>query len=449
MTSTTTAFPFPPPRVKRTRWAEVVLLGCGGLLVCCWWQIRALGDVREHLGRFYGWFAAAFVIYLAALAIVRRAEQARTSSWRALAWVAVIAAACRLIMVGATPTLSDDVYRYRWDGRVQLAGLDPYAAAPDDPSLQRLRDDDFAHINFPHLRTVYPPLAELAFRCGASLGRTVMSQKLVFVAAELMLALSLWSLLWRRGRSPLWIAAYAWHPLAMLEIAGSGHNDSLGMAWLWAGLAAWEARSRLGAAVAWAAAFLSKFLSLALVPWWWFRRAGDGRRWLGLFLGLALLPIALHAHELTALAGSLWAMTTRHSSNASLYLLLAEGCGHARWTPLAAFGIAGAWMAWWARRVADPVRYLFGALMAAALLSPALHPWYVVWLVPFTCFWRVPAMMALTGTAVLAYTVWPGYLAGGPWKIPAWAHVAEYAPVFLLGLWELQRRHNLMCSMGV
>jgi len=42
-----------------------------------------------------------------------------------LAMVLLAAAAFRLVMIGATPVLSDDIYRYQWDGRVQLAGIDP------------------------------------------------------------------------------------------------------------------------------------------------------------------------------------------------------------------------------------------------------------------------------------------------------------------------------------
>ena len=78
---------------------------------------------------------------------------------------------------------------------------------------------------------------------------------------------------------------------------------------------------------------------------------------------------------------------------------------------------------------------------AAALLSPVLHPWYLLWLIPSFCFWRPAALVALTGTVVLAYTVWPGYLAGAGWLLPSWARVAEYAPVAILqGLSVMRHR---------
>lgn len=422
-----------------------VLSLLGVVSVWCWSQILALGDVRVSLGVFYGWYALAFAAYLAALWVVRRLEQtpgvSREISLRArlvpLGVIVLVAVAARLILLSTTPTLSDDIYRYHWDGRVQQAGIDPYALPPNDPALQFLRDDHFAAINFPHLRTIYPPLTELAFWLGASLGGTLTSQKVVFLSAELIMVLSLLVILVRRNQSPLWLVAYAWHPLAILEIAGSGHNDALGIALGWAGIAAWHVRSWGGCTLAWIGAFLSKFGSIIMAPWWWWRRAARG--WLLVFLLASALPFAAYPTAVTALFESLSAMTIRVESNASLYLLLLGLLRHAVLVRVVATGAWLVFLLWWARRQEDPIRYIVGVVGVGVLVSPVLHPWYLLWLVPCFCFVRIPAFLALTGTVVLAYTVWPGYLAGGPWTIPLWARLAEYAPVFGLGIWGLGR----------
>lgn len=419
----------------------------GALTVGCWWAIRSLGDVRHHLAVFYGWFGAAFILYLAALWCVRTAVQRPRSVAQSailVGFVLLVGVASRVLLLGTTPTLSNDIYRYQWDGRVQVHGIDPYAYAPNDARLTFLRDDHSSHINFPHLRTVYPPLTQLAFRLGASIDDTLTAQKLVFVWAELLIVGSLLFILWRRGRSLLWVVAYAWHPLAILEITGSGHNDALGIAMLWLGLAAWEARWWLGAGVAWAAAFLSKFTSLVLVPWWWLRRVP--RRGLVMLLLLSLLPLATRPTAISALFESLWEVTTRFESNASLYLGLVWVTRSVFMARLLAVGLGVGFLVWWARREADPIRYCLGVFAASSLLTPVLHPWYLVWLIPCFCLWRVPALVALTGTVVLAYAVWPGYLSEGRWEIPVWAHVAEYAPVLLLGGWELWKTRGEWAS---
>ena len=39
------------------------------------------------------------------------------------------------------PALSDDVFRYRWEGMLQAHGGNPYQARPVDPEWEHLRDD--------------------------------------------------------------------------------------------------------------------------------------------------------------------------------------------------------------------------------------------------------------------------------------------------------------------
>lgn len=416
----------------------VALLAALGLASAwCWWQIRALGDPRYHLGAFFRWYGAGFLLYLMALWIIGRRTRSPGRQTHGGASVVLIVAGAvvfRAFLLTATPVLSDDIYRYQWDGRVQAAGHDPYAYPPNAEALRPLRTPESAKINFPHLRTVYPPLTQLAFRLGTHLGGSLTAHKAVFVGLELLLMLALWALLRRRGQPALWVLAYAWHPLPILEIAGSGHNDVLGMAMLWLGVLAWQARSSFGAALGWGASFLAKFTSALLLPWWWFRRQGRG--WIIAFLALAVVPIALRPTMLSALAESLSAMVTRFESNASVFWLLVWATGHASVARLLAGALGAGFALWWAHREADPVRYLAGVLGAAALLSPVLHPWYVVWLIPCFCFWRIPAFLALSGTVVLMYTVWPGYLAEGRWMMPLWVHVLEYVPVFGLLMWE-------------
>src|SRR3990172_4761818 len=66
----------------------------------------------------------------------------------------------RAILLWTEPVLSDDLYRYVWDGRVQAAGLSPYLHAPEAPGLSHLRDDTiYPRINRPWARTIYPPRA--------------------------------------------------------------------------------------------------------------------------------------------------------------------------------------------------------------------------------------------------------------------------------------------------
>lgn len=420
--------PLPATPAKRNQRLFVL----GVLILLCGMLQHQLGDLRLEQGAFLFSFAAAFTVYLSALWVIRSSDGARPGP--SLLWILAIAGIVRVLMLGADPQLSTDIYRYRWDGRVQAAGVDPYAYAPADPRLMYLRDASDTQIHFSALRTVYPPVAQAAFRIGVSIHPDRIGQKIVFVLAEGILIAALLLLLAQRKMNLLWIVAYVWHPLPILEIAGSGHNDVLAAAWLWVGLAAWQARRYFGVSLAWALALLSKYASVLMVPWWLCRR--EGRWWLAVFVLISALPFALNPNIPSALIESLTAVSARIESNASVFLALLELFG----SPLAACAVTlllwAGLLGFWAWRFSDPVAYLCRALAATALLSPVLHPWYLLLLIPCLCFWRPKPIVALTGTVILAYAVWPGYLARGVWELPAWARFLEYGSILMLFVWE-------------
>lgn len=427
-----------PSALLGMKWAVPSFILLGAVSFACWRRIALLGDLRTNLPSFYLWYAIAFGGYLTALWLLNRRRQllARWQSHLMLGIILLAAAAFRLVMLPTTPSLSDDIYRYVWDGRVQQAGIDPYAYPPDAAELSSFRNEDWRRINFPHLRTIYPPLAEKTFLLGAWLGSSVIHQKMVMVGLEFFAIAGILLVLYQRRLSPLWIIAYAWHPLAVLEIAGSGHNDIIGVVWIWLGIALWGNRRLMGSSMAWALAFLSKYATIVLVPWWWMRAVS--KRWLILFAFIVAAPLACCPKVVSALWSSLSTMAGRFESNSSFYVLLALILGN---PSLARIMVIAAWIAsvlWLARREEDPARFLLGSLLAAALLSPVLHPWYVVWLIPFLCLRRSLVVLVLTGVVVLAYTVWPGYLAGGSWHLPLWAHATEYACVFVAAMMSMR-----------
>ncbi|MGH9804064.1 MAG: hypothetical protein ACRD4D_02745, partial [Candidatus Acidiferrales bacterium] len=108
------------------------------------------------------WVAAA--VYLAAVWLV--------FSWRettrgALLVVLVAAAVFRLTLLPLAPSLSDDLYRYQWEGQVQLAGHNPYLATPSDSELAGLRPPLYDRLPGKELPTAYGPAVELLFRLAA------------------------------------------------------------------------------------------------------------------------------------------------------------------------------------------------------------------------------------------------------------------------------------------
>ena len=146
------------------------------------------------------------------------------------AWTVLgTALALRLLVFPLLPVLSDDGYRYVWDGLVQVeVGVNPYRFTPSDPALAPLQDAPlYDTLNSAGYYSVYPPLSQLCFALGAlagSLGWIAIWYliKLLLVTAEVG---GLWLL--RRMITPRLLLLYAWNPLVVLETAGQGHTEAL------------------------------------------------------------------------------------------------------------------------------------------------------------------------------------------------------------------------------
>jgi len=83
-------------------------------------------------------------------------------------------------------------------------------------------------------------------------------------------------------------------------------------------------------------------------------------------------------------------------------------------------------------RVRDRVRGV-GLLVAGFLvLTPTLHPWYMLWIVPFVALRPSAAWLWLLAAAPILYAPLPGWQAHGRWIEPAWMWPALALPFFAL-----------------
>ncbi len=173
--------------------------------------------------------AAALLLYVGVRWIERsgRDISART--------ILVGALLLRLLVLPMQPSLSDDVWRYLWDGRLLLHGVNPYTALPADTSLTRFHDELFLRQGYPTTNTIYPPGAQLLFASVMAVSESVGSPflvgyycyKIVVLGLELLAIYLLLAALRLRGIPLHRAILYAWHPLPIIELCGQGHTDSI------------------------------------------------------------------------------------------------------------------------------------------------------------------------------------------------------------------------------
>jgi len=334
--------------------------------------------------------------------------------------LAVILATAILLRIGALTApvyLSDDIFRYIWDGRVQAAGINPYRYIPTDTNLAALRDETiFPNINRNNYApTIYPPIAQMLFFVATRLGETVTAMKLVLVAVEAIGIGALLFILPAAGVPRENILLYAWHPLPVWEVAGAGHIDAAVVAFVALAIAAAFAGRRAWSGAALAAATLVKFFPLVLAPALWRpRRSNLGDwRWPAGFAAVVVAAYLPYLGVGSRVLGFLPAYLVEENLALGSGFWVLDLVRRAVPVPVAAYlAVAATVMAGLAigalRRPADPVAGMpwATALGAAAVFFASPHyAWYFVWLVALLCiapWW--PAFWP-TLTAVLLY--WP------------------------------------------
>ena len=408
------------PLVRRA--APWLILACGAAQLLLLAGVSCL-DARVATLPFLWLLGGASVAYVATLLLLVRHPH---GSRRQLAACLLIALAGRLVLVGAAPVASDDVYRYLWDGRVQQYGYNPYAAAPADPALAALHTADTRRIDPTSavLPAVYPPAAQLFLRVVTSIHESVTAIVAAVVVCDLLTMLLLWRWLAACGRSPWWVLAYAWHPLPAIEGAAAGHIDLLGTLLVVAAAAALHARRTLVASLALAAAFSVKFLPVVLAPLLWRRvRLRDG---LAAVAAVGLLYLPFVSGTVPVPIGSLPQFAAQWRFNGPLFAWIEAAVGApAAFVLAVGAGLAVAAVARARLPAAAPEAWAW-PLAATLLLLPTVYPWYLVWMIPFLAAPRAWPLIVWTLAAPLTYIVWASRAAGAGWVLPGWVEPIEY-----------------------
>lgn len=395
----------------------------------------SLGDLAAHVPTWLAWLALGSLSLLAALGRGRPPE-------RTVAIVLLWALLIRLpLLFGTEPTLSDDLYRYVWEGRLVSLGIDPYDVAPEDPSLATLAVDspEHASVNHPELPAIYPPGAQWVFAVLAATSPSLLLFRAAMVAIDLALIAALGALLRGRRRDPRLLILYAWHPLVAAEVASSGHYEPLAILPMIAGLIAWD-RQRDGATswLLWGVAIATKYAGGA-VGWFAARELhGRDQTRRGVF-GLAisgLVALAIAAPFLIdgiPPIGSLTTYVEHWGHNGSLHALLTPVIGYhpARYVMAALFV---GWAGWLTHRGGDPARAFFLLFCGLIVLSPVVHPWYGLWVIALLPLFPSVPVLVFSVLLPLAYLAWTAQAAGGAWEAPGWVPWLEYGLPLALGL---------------
>ncbi|HTI79665.1 MAG TPA: glycosyltransferase 87 family protein [Acetobacteraceae bacterium] len=425
------------------RWRVPLLAAIGVALVLAVVVGVLLLRSGAPIAQFMVTVCIAGLLWLAAVALVRRGDLPRWMVW----FVVGIALTMRAMTLLASPLLSTDVYRYVWDGRVQMAGVNPYRYLPAAPELAFLRDGTvYPNINrADYAPTIYPPAAEGIFALAAVAAPGVFGMKLVMLAFDVLALGALAWLLHVAGRQPAELLIYAWLPLPVWEFAGSAHVDAAAAGLIALALLAASRGRSVWTGILLALAALTKFLPAVVLPAFW--RRNDWR----LPLAFGTTVLVLYIPYLSAgrqvlgfLGGYVSEEGVENGHGLFLLQLLGSVTVLPSWAGPAYIVVALALLAVLAGRFAFSVpmpaaagpRVLLAARQAAILGAVVLvvisphYPWYFAWLAPLACLAPIPSILWMLAAAPL--------LAHGAVETPI-VPGAVYIPAGLLALRDLRR----------
>jgi len=385
-------------------------------------------------------------------------------------WILLVGAVMRTSMLMSTPMLEDDYYRYLWDGAVVAHGMNPYAFAPRDIAeaeagadsipvvLRQLAADSgvvFGRINHPHLRTIYPPVAQAMFALAHGFRPwSLTAWRLVLLGFDVATLGLLIMILRIVKRSPLWLVVYWWNPVVVKEIFNAAHMDVIALPFVLGAILLAIYGRHLWAVSSLGLAMGAKIWPVVLLPVLIRPLLTDPRRLIpalvlfAALVGAMFLPVYAAGLDRTSgfvVYGHRWEM------NDALFMLILWGVkgllptsDGQLITRIVVAVMIGVWIGWLVREnVVDPAKVCERCLLILAavfLLSPTQFPWYYVWLIPLLTV--RPWMPLLVLTALLPlYDLRFYFDARGRVEIFDYGIVwVEYLPVWWLLIRQWRRR---------
>lgn len=396
------------------------------------------------------WLAGVFVTLFTAYALT--GSLLMRLSKDQLTFLTVCAVTFRVIFIASIPALSDDFYRFLWDGRLIVMGMDPYCCTPQQVIAQHeVPGATMLYNMLSHRDTysTYPPLVQVFSALAAWVGLDhgirveVMMLRLPIIFAEIGSIFLLRKILRKMRRPRRYMLLYALNPLVILELTGNLHHEAFVVVFMLICIHMMLSFSWVAAAASHALAVGSKLLPLIYLPAIFYHLRRKHR------LAYLATAVFVSAVLIVPLASAGWSeglglYFTKLEFNPSIWAVVRTvgwwitgyniiAFGGPALSLVAAFLIF--WISWRSRLQEENVKYLGNLPMTLTwcltiylLFATTVHPWYLVPLVPLGIMAGVRFPLVWSGLASLTYL---GYTTLG-YTHHAWIGLLEYG---LLGMY--------------
>jgi hypothetical protein len=331
----------------------------------------------------------------------------------------------RAILIFQIPNLSQDFYRFIWDGRLMVSDLNPYLFIPVD-IVDRVFDGQFLISKMgdlsAHNYSNYPPLNQLIFAIGAFLSPknllgNVLVLRILIVLADIGIYIFGRKILEFLNLEKEKIHYYFLNPLVIIELTGNLHFEGVMMFFVCLGFYFFYKSKYFGSAVFIALAILTKLLPLILLPFFIKKLSLRNLMIFYFFIGAICLAAFLPFFDKNLMANysktvGLW--FTNFEFNASIYYVLREiGFWVSGYNLIGIIGKISPFV------TAFIILYLtfrskyflqnqFMVLMVYFLLSTTIHPWYLTSMIFFGVFLNAKSIWIWSYCIIFSYSAYAG-----------------------------------------
>ncbi|WP_223826635.1 glycosyltransferase 87 family protein [Flagellimonas sp. S3867] len=338
----------------------------------------------------------------------------------------------RLVFLLAEPNLSQDFYRFIWDGELIKNGVNPYLDVPNNLILQphlpisnaQQLFDGMGSLSAKHFSN-YPPLNQIIFTIAAFLGGgsilgSVIVMRLTIVLADLGILYFGRKLLQKLNKSNHMAFWYFLNPLVIIELTGNLHFEGVMLFFFVWSLYLIADKKWLAAAPIYAMSIMIKLVPILFLPlfvkYFGFKKSVLFYIMVGASCVLLLLPFysSSFIDNYSETVG-LW--FSNFEFNSSIYNLVKHiGITFFDAKPWILIKDYGKWMAIIVVITAVLIAFLrknqkMGTLITSMLmvlttyyfLSSTVHPWYIIFLLVLAIFTEYRYAIVWSLLVILSY----------------------------------------------
>ena len=346
--------------------------------------------------------------------------------------------AIKILFITINPIGSDDYYRYLWDGKVILNGINPFQYAPDAEELKHLHSEILPGlVSYPNLETIYFPLSQVSFAIAYLIsGESVLGLKILLLLADIIITLGLYFLLTKRKSDLKYILLYTLSPLIIYQFFIDAHIDLIGIMFFLLAIYFYGKNKNIAALMLGASLALKPLFLLAIPIFFLSEESLRAKlKWLTipiLFLAITFIPFAITANPLSTLINF-----SRHwTFNGAVYNVLSLFLTSNYLMRFIVFVIFLIVYLLILRSKKNFIPTIYYSLFALYLFSPIVHPWYITWLIiSLALYPKLSGMVYLSSITLSFYTV-VIYQTTGIWEDNYLILLLEYIPVVLILFYE-------------